>query len=129
MLKMVFDPVDRTLLGMHLIGDEATELIHVGMMVMQLGGTLDTFVQSVFNYPTLADIYKHAAEDGFGRLGRRQRQRSLERSEARAQPGRERPPPGQAARDTASGEGAARAEAMAVRSDAPAPTAAGEGGV
>jgi NAD(P) transhydrogenase len=131
MLKMVFDPADRTLLGLHLIGDEATELIHVGMMVMQLGGTLDTFVQSVFNYPTLADIYKHAAEDGLGRLGRRQRQRSLERSEAeaRAQPGRERPLPGQAARDTASGGGAAHAEASVLRSDAPAPTAAGGGGV
>jgi len=117
---------------MHLIGDEATELIHVGMMVMQLGGTLDTFVQSVFNYPTLGDIYKHAAEDGLGRLGRHQRQRALGRSEAeaRTQQGREPQPPGQAARDAASGEGAehalASAEASAVRSDAPAPTAAGE---
>jgi NAD(P) transhydrogenase len=102
MLKIVFDPADRTLLGLHIIGDEATELIHVGMMVMQLGGTLDTFVQSVFNYPTLADIYKHAAEDGLERLGRHQRQRVLGRSEieVRAQHGREPQPPGQTARDT-----------------------------
>jgi NAD(P) transhydrogenase len=133
MLKLVFDPADRTLLGLHLIGDEATELIHVGMLVMQLGGTLDTFVQSVFNYPTLADIYKHAAEDGLGRLARRQRQHALGRfeAEAHAQPGREPQPPDQAARDPASSAGAAHAlapaEASAVRSDAPAPTAVGEG--
>ena len=122
MLKIVFDPADRTLLGLHIIGDEATELIHVGMMVMQLGGTLDTFVQSVFNYPTLADIYKHAAEDGLERLGRHERQRVLGRSEVevRAQHGREPQPPGQAGRDAASSAGAAPAEAQAVRADAPA---------
>ena len=127
MLKLVFDPVERHLLGMHIIGDEATELIHVGMMVMQLGGTLDTFVQSVFNYPTLGDIYKHAAEDGLGRLVRRQHQRALElaEAEASAQQGRERPPSSQADRDATSGEVAEQAmvqtEAMAVRADAPAP--------
>lgn len=52
---MVFDPDDHRLLGIHIIGDDAAELIHIGLMVMQLGGTLDTFVQSVFNYPTLGD--------------------------------------------------------------------------
>jgi hypothetical protein len=105
MLKMVFDPADHTLLGLHLIGDEATELIHVGLLGMQLGGTLETFVQSVFNYPTLADIYKHAAEDGLGRLARRQRQtprRQVWDGSAEAQQARE------------------PAEAPAVHADAPA---------
>jgi NAD(P) transhydrogenase len=107
MLKMVFDPTDHTLLGLHLIGDEATELIHVGLLGMQLGGTLETFVQSVFNYPTLADIYKHAAEDGLGRLARRQR--------------RPLPLPARDATSSATAPPAREpAEAAAVRADAPA---------
>jgi NAD(P) transhydrogenase len=82
MLKIVFDPATRKMLGIHIIGDEATELIHAGMMVMLLDGTLDVFVQSVFNYPTLGEIYKYAAEDALGRIARRQRQKDLVLSEA-----------------------------------------------
>jgi NAD(P) transhydrogenase len=84
MVKIVFDPDSRKLLGIHIIGDEATELIHVGMMVMLLDGTLDVFVKSVFNYPTLGEIYKYAAEDALGRIARRQRQKDLVLSEADA---------------------------------------------
>jgi NAD(P) transhydrogenase len=82
MLKLVFNPEDRKLLGIHMVGESASELIHTGMMVMQLGGTIDAFVQSVFNYPTLGDIYKHAADDGLSRIARRRRQADLVLSEA-----------------------------------------------
>jgi hypothetical protein len=57
-----------------MVGENASELIHTGMMVMQLGGTIGAFVQTVFNYPTLGDIYKHAADDGLRRLLRLRRQ-------------------------------------------------------
>jgi len=70
-LKLVFDPGTRKLLGVHIIGDRATELIHIGQMVMTTGGTIDVFIDSVFNFPTLAEIYKYAAYDGLGRLARR----------------------------------------------------------
>ncbi|HVF09925.1 MAG TPA: Si-specific NAD(P)(+) transhydrogenase [Abditibacteriaceae bacterium] len=86
MIKIVFVPgqkeKERRLLGIHIIGDDAAELIHVGMMVMQLGGTLSAFTQSVFNIPTLGDIYKQAAYDGLSRLKRRQRQKDLVLSQA-----------------------------------------------
>jgi NAD(P) transhydrogenase len=52
----------------HIIGDRATELIHIGQMVMSTGGTIDVFIDSVFNFPTLAELYKYAAYDGLGRL-------------------------------------------------------------
>ncbi len=72
-LKLVFRASDKTLLGVHIIGEAASELVHVGLMVMQAGGTIDAFVNAVFNYPTLGDIYKYAAYDGLGALQRRQR--------------------------------------------------------
>jgi NAD(P) transhydrogenase len=72
LLKLVFDPSTRQLLGVHIIGERATELIHIGQAVMSLGGTLDYFVNTVFNYPTLAEAYKVAALDGFARLDYRQ---------------------------------------------------------
>jgi NAD(P) transhydrogenase len=71
MLKILFDPASKRLLGVHIIGDRATELIHIGQAVMTHGGTLDYFVDTVFNYPTLSDAYKVAAMDGFTRLGLR----------------------------------------------------------
>lgn len=74
MLKIVFSPDTRKLLGIHIVGDDAAELIHVGMMTMLLGGTIDAFQQAVFNYPTLGDTYKTAAYDGLGRLARRKQQ-------------------------------------------------------
>ncbi len=68
MLKLIFDSKSRRLLGVHIVGERATELIHIGQAVMTLGGTLDYFIETVFNYPTLAEAYKVAALDGFTRL-------------------------------------------------------------
>jgi NAD(P) transhydrogenase len=59
------------LLGVHIIGEGATELIHIGEMVMTAGGSIDVFIDSVFNFPTLSELYKYAAYDGLGRLARR----------------------------------------------------------
>lgn len=70
-IKLVFRTPDKTLLGIHIIGEAASELIHVGLMVMQAGGTIDVFIEAVFNYPTLGDAYKYAAYDGLGNLQRR----------------------------------------------------------
>jgi len=67
-LKLLFDKGTKRLLGVHIIGDRATELIHIGQMVMSTGGTIDVFIDSVFNFPTLAELYKYAAYDGLGRL-------------------------------------------------------------
>lgn len=64
MVKLVFSPEDTKLLGAHIIGEQASELIHIAAHVMLVDGTLDAFVQSVYNYPTLADLYKYAAYDG-----------------------------------------------------------------
>lgn len=68
MLKMLFGIEDQRLLGVHIIGIGATEAIHIGQAVMSLGGTLDYFVDSVFNYPTLAEAYKVAALDAWNKL-------------------------------------------------------------
>jgi len=68
MIKLVFDPGTRRLLGVHIIGERASELVHVGQMVMQHGGAIDVFIDSVFNFPTLADAYKYAAYDGLQAL-------------------------------------------------------------
>ena len=62
-------PEDRQLLGVHVIGDGAAELVHIGQAVLALGGTIDYFLDTVFNYPTLAECYKVAALDGLNRLG------------------------------------------------------------
>ena len=70
-LKLVFRAADRTLLGVHVFGEGAAELVHVGLMVLLARGTIDTFVDAVFNYPTLGDAYKYAAYDGLGNLARR----------------------------------------------------------
>jgi NAD(P) transhydrogenase len=61
MLKLLFHSETRELLGVHGIGEGATELIHIGQAVMALGGKLDYFIDTVFNYPTLAECYKVAA--------------------------------------------------------------------
>ena len=61
-------PVDRTLLGVHAFGTGATELIHIGQAVMAFGGTVDYLVETVFNYPTLAESYKVAALDAQNKL-------------------------------------------------------------
>lgn len=69
MLKLVFSPTDRRLLGAHMVGEMASELIHIGAHVLDEGGAIDAFIRAVYNYPTLADSYKYAAYDGLGRLG------------------------------------------------------------
>jgi NAD(P) transhydrogenase len=68
LLKLVFRRDDRKLIGIHIIGENATELIHVGMTALEMGGTVDTFIELVFNYPTLSELYKYAAYDGLGNL-------------------------------------------------------------
>jgi len=70
LLKLVFSPHDRRLLGVHAIGEMASELVHVGQGCLYFGGTIDYFIQAVFNYPTLAEAYKYAAYDGLGNLAR-----------------------------------------------------------
>lgn len=67
LLKLLFHRRTRHLLGVHIIGAEAAELVHIGQAVMALGGTIDYFVDTVFNYPTLAECYKTAAFDGINR--------------------------------------------------------------
>src|ERR1700691_3926245 len=69
-LKIVFYRDTRHLLGVHIIGEGASELLHIGQAVMALGGTLDYFIDTVFNYPTLAECYKAAAFNGINRLAR-----------------------------------------------------------
>ncbi len=61
LFKMLFHRTDRRLLGVHIIGTGATELVHIGQAVLGLGGGLDYFLGTVFNYPTLAECYKVAA--------------------------------------------------------------------
>jgi NAD(P) transhydrogenase len=68
MIKLVFSPEDKKLLGAHIIGEQASELIHIAAHVMLVNGAIDAFIQSVYNYPTLADLYKYAAYDGLGNL-------------------------------------------------------------
>jgi NAD(P) transhydrogenase len=70
MLKLLFHRETRGLLGVHAIGTGATELIHIGQAVLALGGGLDYFLQTVFNYPTLAECYKVAALDAANKLSR-----------------------------------------------------------
>jgi NAD(P) transhydrogenase len=71
-LKLVFHRDTRKVLGVHIIGEDASELVHIGQAVMILGGTVDYFIDTVFNYPTLAECYKVAAFNGLGRLHRYQ---------------------------------------------------------
>ncbi|MBT9331772.1 Si-specific NAD(P)(+) transhydrogenase [Paracidobacterium acidisoli] len=69
-LKLVFHRETRAILGVHIIGEGAAELVHIGQAVMTLNGTLDYFIDSVFNYPTLAECYKAAAFNGVNKLAR-----------------------------------------------------------
>ena len=68
LFKMLFHRKDRRLLGVHVIGTNATELVHIGQAVLGLGGGLDYFLNTVFNYPTLAECYKVAALDAANKL-------------------------------------------------------------
>jgi len=68
LLKLIFAKSDRHLRGVQIIGENATELIHLGMMALESGMSLDAFIEFVFNYPTLSEMYKYAAYDGLGNL-------------------------------------------------------------
>jgi len=67
-LKLVFHRDDRRLIGVHIIGENATDLIHLGALVVESGGKIDAFIEMVLNYPTFSELYKYAAYDGLGNL-------------------------------------------------------------
>ena len=69
-LKLIFHRETKELLGVHIIGEGATELLHIGQAVLSLNGTVEYFVNTVFNYPTLAECYKTAAFNGLNKLSR-----------------------------------------------------------
>ncbi|MEE8458823.1 MAG: Si-specific NAD(P)(+) transhydrogenase [Phycisphaerales bacterium] len=69
LLKLIFEPTTLKLLGVHIIGEGACELVHIGQLVMASEGTMETLRDTVFNYPTLAEAYKVAALDGLNKVG------------------------------------------------------------
>src|SRR5919197_5595 len=71
LVKLVFRADDRRLLGVHVLGDTAAELVHVGQMVLHQGGGMDHFIHTTFNVPTQSEAYKYAAYDGLQRLAAR----------------------------------------------------------
>ena len=68
-LKLLFHRQTLDLLGVHIFGEDAAELLHIGQAVLLLKGKITYFIQTVFNYPTLAECYKAAAFNGLNRLG------------------------------------------------------------
>ena len=68
LLKLLFHRETRKLLGVHIIGTAATMLVHIGQAVLAFDGTIDYFIDTVFNYPTFAECYKVAALDGHNKL-------------------------------------------------------------
>jgi NAD(P) transhydrogenase len=68
MLKLIVHATERTILGVHVFGTGATDLVHIGQAVMGCGGTVDYLVDTVFNYPTLSEAYKVAALDATNKL-------------------------------------------------------------
>jgi NAD(P) transhydrogenase len=69
-IKLLFDRETKKLLGCHCIGDRASELVHIGQAAIMLGGGVETFIEMVFNYPTLSEMFKYAAYDALGSMGR-----------------------------------------------------------
>jgi len=70
LLSLLFEPNSGHLLGVHIVGDQACELIHIGQVVMSLNGTIEYFLDNTFNFPTLAEAYRIAALDGLKKLTR-----------------------------------------------------------
>lgn len=68
LVKIIFEPDSLKLLGVHIIGDRAAEIVHIGQAVLAMGGTIEYFRDTIFNYPTLAEAYKVAALDGLNKL-------------------------------------------------------------
>jgi NAD(P) transhydrogenase len=77
LLKLLFHRETRKMLGVHIIGTDAAELVHIGQAVLAFGGGLDYFVNNVFNYPTFAECYKVAALDCYNKLGPREGEAAL----------------------------------------------------
>src|SRR5207253_1176466 len=71
LVKLIFRVSDKTLLGVHIVGELASELIHIGQFVLQDAGTIDRFIDATFAVPTRSEAYKYAAYDGLARLARR----------------------------------------------------------
>ena len=71
LLKLIVERGSRRLIGVHVIGERATELVHIGQAVIHLGGKVDAFIEMVFNVPSLAEAYKYAAYDCLGQLAAR----------------------------------------------------------
>jgi NAD(P) transhydrogenase len=69
-LKLLFAPGDMRLLGVHVIGELAAELVHVGLTALLAGAGADLFIQTCYNYPTLTELYKYATYDALGKLPR-----------------------------------------------------------
>jgi NAD(P) transhydrogenase len=69
-IKLVVARGTKKLLGCHCIGERASELVHIGQAVMLLDGTIDAFIEMVFNYPTLSEMFKYAAYDALGAIDR-----------------------------------------------------------
>lgn len=67
-LKLIFCPTTKKLFGCHCIGESSTEIIHIAQAVLNFGGTIEYFRDSVFNYPTMAEVLRAAALDGLGKL-------------------------------------------------------------
>ena len=67
-LKLIFAPETKEILGVHIVGEGASELLHIGQAVFALKGTVEYFAEAVFNYPTLAECYKAAAFNGLNKL-------------------------------------------------------------
>ena len=70
MVKLVFERGSLRLLGVHVLGDAATEHVHLGQAVIHFGGTIEYFIHSTFNVPTMHEAYKYAAYDGLSHVGR-----------------------------------------------------------
>ena len=72
-LKLLFREDDMRLLGVHVIGEQATELVHVGLTALLLGASADLFIQTCYNYPTLTEVYKYATYDALGKRAARRK--------------------------------------------------------
>lgn len=72
LLKLIFSLKTRRLLGVHIVGEGATELVHIGQAVLNLKGTVEYFVENTFNFPTLAEAYKIAGLDAWNRMGEKE---------------------------------------------------------
>ena len=67
--RLLTNAITRRLLGVHIVGEGATELVHIGQAVLNLKGTVEYFVENTFNYPTLTEAYKIAGLDAWNRMG------------------------------------------------------------